>query len=558
MIPLYITPISFSPLAWLWAFETRTSILNVFTNKAPCRQLLLYSAGSSCDVVSHLTIISAKATPDLIPVGIIDATGRVNSYSTHVTLSNNEGLYNAPISSLALAELVVQRSHVLGATSCFFFSQEDHQDYCLAASLIDANTLIRTSTSSDIFQPEQINHLTTQSERSFTATGDKLDYHWPIFSKLSSTGFGSIIRASIAPYQKCSSSCSFCSTANRNPRDTVPFDDAKQFLDKLFYHQADYNTKYFPEFNNLYKQHAGSDIRLRSLILTGGGQPNLWPHFQQFVEYAHSLGIELGLITNGFPKNIPDQLYKVFSWIRISITPADASPHYLEGSFENQYLPSVFYESSFLDRTTVGLSYVMGPWTQPDHIFRLNAYVNDHSFHYCRLLTDCNLPRDLQLKEHHRLSEIISGLQSPTSAHEKQSKLFHQLKYHASTSELHETFKDGQCLLQSYGLFWDSTGHSNNKESYCYPCDSVTVLASNDTGSVIDSARKFEPSIYGTVRWDNVSDLYTKPLRAFFDPREVCSGCLFFRNNRKVSSLLNGDFQSPSDFLNAPQHVNFP
>ena len=48
-------------------------------------------------------------------------------------------------------------------------------------------------------------------------------------------------------------------------------------------------------------------------------------------------------------------------------------------------------------------------------------------------------------------------------------------------------------LLQTYGLFWDSTGHSSNKQSYCYPCDSVTVLASNDTGMVVDSARKFEP-----------------------------------------------------------------
>lgn len=508
--------------------------------------------------MSHLAIISTKVTSTLYPVGIIDLSGRVNSYSTHITITNVDGLYNAPISSLALAELVIHRSRTLGTTTCFFFSQADHQDYSLAASLIDNNLLVRTSTPSDITGPSQINHTTTQSERSFTATGDKLDFHWPIFSKLSSTGYGSIIRASIAPYQKCSSSCSFCSTANRNPSDTVPFEDAKQFLDTLFYHQAQYNVDHFPEYNNLYKQHAGTDIRLKSLILTGGGQPNLWPHFTEFVEYANSLGIELGLITNGFPRNIPEHVYRMFSWIRISITPADASPHYLDGLFENQHLPSIFHEPSFLEHTTVGLSYVIGPWTQHDDIYRLNAYVQAHSFHYCRLLTDCNLPRDLQLNEHHRLSQIISSLESNSSAHDNQSKLFHQFKYHASKSELHETFKSGQCLLQSYGLFWDSTGHSINKQSYCYPCDSVTVLASNDNGSVLDSARKFEPSIYGTVKWDNVSDLYTKPLHPFFDPREVCSGCLFFRNNKKVSSILSGDFQIPNDFANAPQHVNFP
>ena len=32
--------------------------------------------------------------------------------------------------------------------------------------------------------------------------------------------------------------------------------------------------------------------RQASLILTGGGQPNLWPHFESFVKYAHSQGIE--------------------------------------------------------------------------------------------------------------------------------------------------------------------------------------------------------------------------------------------------------------------------
>ena len=266
----------------------------------------------------------------------------------------------------------------------------------------------------------------------------------------------------------------------------------------------------------------------------------------------------MGLITNGFPKNIDDNIYSLFSWIRISITPADASPHYINGRFENQYLPKVFSDSTFLSNTTIGLSYVMGPWTEPDDIHRLSDYAAEKDFHYCRLLTDCNLPRDLQLKEHHRLSQIIEKVEEKSASEGERSKLFHQFKYHASQAELADTFKEGQCFLQSYGVFWDSTGHSQNKQSYCYPCDSVTVLASNDGGTILDSARKFEPSIYGTVPWNNVSNLYTKPIHAYFDPRESCSGCLFFRNNQTVSKLTNSDFPIDLDHSNTPQHVNFP
>ena len=51
---------------------------------------------------------------------------------------------------------------------------------------------------------------------------------------------------------------------------------------------------------------------MKGLILSGGGQPNLWPHFSEFVEWLSSLDIDLGLITNGFPKNINDKIYDKF------------------------------------------------------------------------------------------------------------------------------------------------------------------------------------------------------------------------------------------------------
>ena len=509
--------------------------------------------------MARLTLIDHLTKPNLYPVGIISETKRVTSISTHISLERPEGLFSSPISSRTLAQLIVSRSARLGSTSCFFFSFKDEKDYSIAVSLINDVDLVRVADKSMAEQPADIKHNATHAEKSFTATGDKLAYHWPVFHKLAETGYGSIIRASIAPYQRCSSSCSFCSTANRNVNDTVPLEDAKRFVDALFFEQAEFNKTTFPGYNESYKQITGDDIRLKSLILTGGGQPNLWPFFEDFVKYVHSLGIELGLITNGFPKTISDDVYSCFSWIRISITPSEASPHYINGLFEDQFLPSCFETYDFLQKTTIGLSYVMGPWTRKEDIYRLHRYVEGKDFHYCRLLTDCNLPRDMQIQEHDRLRHIINEIEDNSAAKGQKTRLFHQFKYHASNDEVKDTFANGQCLLQSYGVFWDSTGHSQGKQSYCYPCDSVTVLASNDTGVVLDSARKFQPSIYGTVKWSDVSSLFTKPLRRYFDPREACGGCLFFRNNQEVSRLLGSTF--PLEIEPTQQrtvHVNFP
>ena len=147
-----------------------------------------------------------------------------------------------------------------------------------------------------------------KSEKSFTSTGAKLNAHWPIFHKLNETGFGSIIRATLTLHQVCSSRCQFCSTINRNKKDSTSFEETKEFIEKLYFDQAEYNKKHFSKYNDKYKELTGSDIRLRGLILSGGGQPNLWPHFEKLVEWLSTLDIDVGLITNGFPKNIHDEI----------------------------------------------------------------------------------------------------------------------------------------------------------------------------------------------------------------------------------------------------------
>lgn len=407
---------------------------------------------------------------------------------------------------------------------------------------------------SEAIKPNDVRHFKTQAENSFTSTGSKLGHHWPIFQKLKETGYGSIIRATMTLHQVCASKCQFCSTISRNKTDSISLEEAKQFVRELYFDQAVFNQINHHKYNDRYKLVAGTDIRLKGLILSGGGQPNLWPHFSEFVEWLAGLDIDLGLITNGFPKHVADEIYKKFKWIRLSVTPEEASPFYKDGKFNLQRIPESILKNK---DQAFGLSYVYGPWTTDEILQRIASTADEWGCEYVRLLADCNLGRSMQLRAHKSLAERLFKMGFIKENGEPTSKIFHQLKYHGTSAEGRELWQDGKCFLQAYNVFWDTTGHEDNGVSWCYPCDSVTVL--QDDESKLNSARGFDGGTWGTVNNKQVKDLYEKPWRAFFDPRDKCNACLFMNNNKTVKHLMSissdGEHHSSSVEI---KHVNFP
>lgn len=475
------------------------------------------------------------------------SAGRHSAEHTHVNVLDREGRFVGRRQlDETLARIVLRQFSSKGDTGAFAIFSED----------IDGKNELGSSA----FQvsPESVLHVKTEEENAYTANGSKLWYHKPIFDKLRETGFGSIVRATMTNHQVCASKCQFCSTIARNRRDSITLEEAIAFVDALYFDQAEYNRAYHPDWNEKYKEITGSDIRLKGLILSGGGQPNLWPHFEKFVEYLSGLDIDLGLITNGFPKHVKEDIYTKFKWIRVSITPEAASPFYPQGRFDLQYLPDVIKNNSNL---TVGYSYVFGPWTNDDVLMRINNSIKENGFDYCRMLTDCNLTREMQLAAHADLAETLRRLQFIDGLGRPTGKIFHQLKYHGTKEWADEIWDSGQCYLQAYNVFWDTTGHELNGRSHCYPCDSVTVLTETDeNGVVLNSERKFNHEKWGTVTNDNISDLYRKPLKPYFDPRSTCSSCLFMKNNETVKNLFkieDGKDPSYEGYRNV-KHVNFP
>ncbi len=458
---------------------------------------------------------------------------------------NGQILDSKPIDDMA-AHFILEHFEARGDTASFDIFQKD-----LLQGVLRGSGAVQ-----EALHPEEVRHSLTRQELSYTATGSKLYYHWPIFQKYKETGYGSIIRATLTLHQVCSSHCHFCSTISRNRKDSISLEEAKAFVSALYFDQAEYNREHHASYNEAYRRVTGSDIRLRGLILSGGGQPNLWPHFEEFVEWLSGLDIDLGLITNGFPKKIKEETYRKFKWVRISVTPEDASPHYPEGRFERQYIPEVLLHN---ENITVGYSYVYGPWASDDIFQRLSASISENGFDYARLLADCNLTRKAQLRAHEFLAErlfrqgFIREDGSPTG------RLFHQLKYHGTPEEAQELWAEGQCYLQLYNVFWDTTGHELNGVSHCYACDSITVLAEEATEEQISaSERRFNHEKWGTVTNVEVKKLFMEPVRPYFDPRSVCAACLFMKNNQAVKDLSKREDFEEGITLVESEHVNFP
>lgn len=464
--------------------------------------------------------------------------GRNHAVHTHFNLVADSGdlIERRPLDAHA-ARFIIDNFEARGDTASFDI---------FASDLTGSGLQIREP---DAANPESIRHQLTGSEQSYTATGAKLAYHQPIFDKYRETGFASIIRATMTLHQVCASKCPYCSTIRRNRADAISLDEAKAFVVKLGADQERHNREHFPDYNDRYREATGADIGLRGLILSGGGQPNLWPHFAEFVDWLSGLDIDLGLITNGFPAGIDEDIYRHFQWIRLSITPEDASPHYPDQRFDAQYIPKSIRHN---DAITVGLSYVHGPWTDDGILARIDGALEDNGFDYCRVLADCNLTRDAQLAAHGALAERLFHLGFIDADGAPLKRIFHQLKYHGHADEAEELWDDGQCYLQVYNTFWDTTGHEANGYSSCYPCDSVTVLAGDE-----DAERRFDAERWGTHVNTQVEKLYREPVRPFFDPRQNCAACLFMRNNRMVKDLsrVGGlEFQAGD----APAHINFP
>lgn len=378
----------------------------------------------------------------------------------------------------------------------------------------------------------------------FTSTGAKFFAHQEVMTKLRN-GQGQPVVTHVMLTDVCNHTCAFCSVQAR-AGDSLNYNHVMGYLDIL------------------------QQYGLKAVILSGGGNPILYhckvtkKKFDHVVKAIHSRGLEIGLITNGIRleryqqdsscamrwswKGVAPETLDRLTWVRISMAGMDHKEDCV-------YVPDIDPE-----KTTLGFSYVAhdiydepedphhgkvsrpldlisGNRNRAPNLFfeeridklteQITYYVKKYKPAYVRLLPNCLEP-DLishRCKQLQAMADVINFATNRDVA-------FVQHKPPRAPNV---------CLL----------GYIHpvlNCDGYIYPCDSCVLN---------EAAEHQFANPWRVCRWDEVGQLYEKPVRSLIDnPAERCPGCVFHGSNDILEDVRDGliDTTPPAQ---TPVHVNF-
>jgi len=331
-------------------------------------------------------------------------------------------------------------------------------------------------------------------EASYTSTGDKILWHKLAIKDLKKKKNHPIVMH-IMPTEVCNLKCVFCSVAQRGAEGRL--------LPDLTMEQIKNVVGTFKSFG------------LKAVILSGGGDPTMFPQINELIEYLYFQGLQIGIITNGVALNrtIKSNNLKLLTWVRISINSFD-------------YLPDIEIPQ-LSNKTVLGFSYIWNSLTKKDILERIREKIKQISLNnkvtYVRLLPDCNLKTTELEEAHKKLRKVAEELGEP---------FFHQYKTHNMPLECH--------LGRLHPVLYT--------DGYIYPCDSLVLNSPADD-------KKFHRD-FALCRWDEVKDFYSKKIDGSLLDTNKCPHCVFARQNLLISDIIYGN-ELPPLGQEKPQHINF-
>ena len=176
------------------------------------------------------------------------------------------------------------------------------------------------------------------------------------------------IHAQVILTNKCNLKCEFCSCADRNKQQEIPFEEVLGLLSKL------------------------KKLGTKAITWTGGGEPLMYEKINEVLEFSDNLDIKNGLVTNG---TLLDKLEISPTWCRIS-SGDDRSPDILK----------IAYAKWKHDKTDWAFSHVVSSSPNHEVIGRIVDFANRNNFTHVRLVSDL-----LNLKDN-QMGNIKNYLQS--------------------------------------------------------------------------------------------------------------------------------------------------
>ena len=326
--------------------------------------------------------------------------------------------------------------------------------------------------------------MKSAQEMRFTSSLVKFMMH-PEFIAAYRAGRPCPISTHVSPTARCSLNCAYCSVATRERHDEIPLPTIKDYIGRL------------------------AARGLRAVILTGGGEPTMYPQINELLDYLRECDLKVGLITNGVTTDrVRDG--SIFDWVRVSV-------NFFDGWQDKLGVPA-----GLRDGCTVGLSVVCGAEPRcygvgADRMDEACALADRLGATYIRLLPDCFLSPRLFRAVHAEIAAFVKLSGDPRFFHQQKERrapncgVCHQSFFRPYLSEL-----DGGTV---------------------FPCDSV-VLNSDD--------HRFTER-YAVCAPEQVLDWLDGRIKATFDPRVDCGNCVFTESVETLGFIKGG-----------VPHVDFP
>ena len=350
----------------------------------------------------------------------------------------------------------------------------------------------------------------SEMEQRFTSTGVKFWKHRDAMLSYKKGKGNSIISTHVSPEGNCNLRCPYCSVTNRGLRNRIEFSDIVLYLEALI------------------------ERGLKAVIITGGGEPVLYPEINKLIRYIkYEKGLDVALITNGTVlEKLERDVRGVFSWLRVSI-------NIFKGWQEKIFIPEEIVNSP----TTIGFSYVY----TPEHAFETAADVKQSDIlkaigklmdrfgaKYLRVLPNCLVTGDVFDAEHIMIDKLIKEMNDP--------RMFHQLKKHRTPSL--------KICHQSYfrPYLSEEINPFTHKSGTVFPCDSLVL-----NKSVQKFIEKFVLCEPGRIK-----EYLDGKIRPNFVPSQDCSGCVFTNNLELIDDFVKNGAEQFSTYAGVSlSHENF-
>lgn len=334
----------------------------------------------------------------------------------------------------------------------------------------------------DIFKREK-----SKEEHAYTSTGIKFWRHPDELQSYKDKTGCTVISTHISPEGSCNLNCEYCSVSRRTRSNRIPLDVIKDYVIKL------------------------KSRGLKAVIITGGGEPTLYPYFNELLVWLNDEGLSTALITNGTNiDKVNQEVWSNFSWVRVSL-------NFVDDFKQKIRFPEI--------NGILGASMVYTG--QSINLMReLSEFVPER-VKYIRVLPNCLLPQDELIEEHKKVQRLLDELDD--------KRFFQQYKLHGNPCS--------SLCHQAYFRPYLSEVNSGT----VFPCDSL----------VLNQEQMHFADKYAICKAEDVLDFMDYKIQMKFDAKELCTGCVFTDNIKLLDDWMSKGTNRFSEFKETLNHEEF-